>query len=199
MPNLSLHSSQSPGLLYTVEGLPGTMAVGHFPTKLWPDWNVLHQAGFRHIVCLASTTPEERYHPSMSGLEWLAKCDLCTSANIQQALRTRQLDEPELTTEEAADYNQMTAQFGEYVRLACKILSALWAGEGVMVHCDNGADRTGLLVGMVLVLSGVPSAEALSKVGFMLAQDGSLTKELGEALQSLLFKLELGNLTRLLA
>ena len=199
MPNLSLHSSQIPGLLYTVEGLPGTMAVGHFPTKLWPDWNGLHQAGFRHIVCLASTTPEERYHPSMSGMEWLAKCDLCTSAKIQQALRTRQLDEPELTTEEAADYNQMTAQFREYVRLACKILSALWAGAGVVVHCDNGADRTGLLVGMVLVLSGVPSAEALSKVGFMLSQDGLLTPELGEALQSLLFKLELGNLTRLLA
>jgi len=51
----------------------------------------------------------------------------------------------------------------------------------------------------VLVLSGVPSAEALSKVGFMLAQDGSLTPELGEALQSLLFKLELGNLSRILA
>lgn len=199
MPNLSLHSPQLPGLLYTVEGLPGTMAVVHFPTKLWPDWNVLHQAGFRHIVCLASTTPEERYHPGMSGMGWLAKCDLCTPAKIQQALRTRQLDEPELTTEEAADYSQMTAQFREYVRLACKVLSALWAGEGVVVHCDTGVERTGLLVGMVLVLAGVPAAEALSKVGFILAQDGSLTKELGEALQSLLFKLELGNLSRILA
>lgn len=189
MPNFSLQTAQTPGLRYIVEGLPGSIAVGHFPAKIWPDWNGLHQVGFRHIVCLASTTPEERYHPGICDIRWLAKCDFPSPESLHQVLqyRKRHRHEPTLSPEHKAEFKLMTAHFDELQQIAHKMLSALWAGESVLVHCESGGDRSALLVGLVMVLSGTHSLEAVRLVCLGLNGADLLTKDLAEALYTLFF------------
>jgi protein tyrosine/serine phosphatase len=162
MTPFSLHPATTAGLHYLVHGLPAPLAGAPFPTRLWPDWLELKRAGFRHIVCLASTTPENRYDPGVTGLTWLAKCDLQTSATYCEAAPLMPLES------RAASANAMD----EIVAIARKVLSALWAGEGVLIHCEFGIERTGLLVGVVLVLHGADPKEVTDRLGVVLDSDG---------------------------
>lgn len=158
----SLRAANTQGLNYFVHGLPAPLAGAPFPTRLWPDWAELQRAGFKHIVCLASTTPENRYDPGVMGLTWLAKCSLPSPATC--------LDDAQLVTGEPRATNGKATQ--EILTVARTVLSALWAGEGVLIHCEFGIERTGLLVGVVLVLNGADPDKVADKLGVVLDSDG---------------------------
>lgn len=162
MTPFSIRPAKTAGLNYLVHGLPAPLAGAPFPTRLWPDWAEMKKAGFRHIVCLASTTPEARYDPGVTGLTWLAKCDLPSPATYREVAPLMP-HEPS-----AAGANA----FDEALVIAKKVLSALWAGEGVFIHCEFGIERTGLLVGIVLVLHGADPKEVADRLGVVLDSDG---------------------------
>jgi hypothetical protein len=181
MTPFSLRPAKTAGLNYLVHGLPAPLAGAPFPTRLWPDWAELKRAGFRHIVCLASTTPENRYDPGVTGLTWLAKCDLQSPATYREAgsLMPRQSD--------AASANAIS----EILVIARKVLAVLWAGEGVLIHCEFGIERTGMLVGVVLVLHGADPEEVAERLGVVLDSDGLEGPSFSATLRALLWDVAL--------
>lgn len=117
-----------PADLYWVARHPAPLAGMSYPRReSWPD---LHQAGFRHVVCL--THAEARYDPSPLAV---------TAVQLQDLYTRKQPDDPELERAQtlvAADF----------------VVARLGAGEGVVVHCHAGRGRTGTVIGCALVQLG---------------------------------------------
>lgn len=113
---------------YEVAGLSARLIGVPFPSsRLFREESF---DGVRWISCLSSTNPEHRYSTHPWKLE---------------RLDSVQLDSPlggTLSTKRAL------------LSLALRIQRKLRDGEGVLVHCDMGIERTGAVLGTVLALEG---------------------------------------------
>ena len=111
---------------YEVAGLSARLIGVPFPSsRLFREESF---DGVRWISCLSSTNPEHRYSTHPWKLE---------------RLDSVQLDSPlggTLSTKRAL------------LSLALRIQRKLRDGEGVLVHCDMGIERTGAVLGTVLAL-----------------------------------------------
>lgn len=160
----SVRSATEPGLHLRVEGFPAPLVGGPFPNRHQPDWQVLRRAEVRYLVCLASTQPEMRYDPLPAGMSWLVKADLPEIADLAEPVEsnTHDLADTGRGNEVAAKTRRDSR--AELLRIAHRILAVLWSGEGVMVHCEYGVERTGLLIALVLTLGGSDRVEVVTLV-----------------------------------
>ena len=122
---------------YVVTGLPAPLLGVPFPTAAFFAEEDL--AGVRWIACLSAAEPERRYAvPAEIG--WLER---------------RKFGGPE---------SAGPAEWAEFARVAAALHARLRAGEGVLVHCDQGLARTGTVVGAVLALEGFPPPRAAAAI-----------------------------------
>jgi hypothetical protein len=97
-----------------------------FPSDV--SWSALYDAGFQHVICLASSPA---YNPSPLTFHHMELEDLIGG--------------------------KQPSRFDERDRVfqaAKLVVDALHSGEGVVVHCDGGWGRTGTVLGTVLVMMG---------------------------------------------
>lgn len=117
-----------PGELYWVLRTPAPLAGMSYPTRA--RWTALHEAGFRHVVCLTHDAP--RYDPAPL---------VVRAAPLQEMIVTPLPDAPDRERAVVLD----TARF---------VVDRLRRGEGVVVHCLAGRGRTGTVIGSALVMLG---------------------------------------------
>ena len=111
-----------------VGGLSARLIGVPFPTsRLFLEENL---QGVRWITCLSSVEPQRRYETS----PW--KFDFLDRVNLDSPL--------------GADRSKKLA----VALLAGRILERLRMGEGVLIHCDMGIERTGAVLGTVLAMEG---------------------------------------------
>jgi len=122
---------------YAVTGLAARLLGVPFPTAAFFAEEDL--AGVRWIACLSAAEPERRY-ALPAGIGWLER---------------RKFGGPE---------SAGTAEWTEFARVAAAVHARLRAGEGVLVHCDQGLARTGTVVGAVLALEGFPPPRAAAAI-----------------------------------
>lgn len=137
---VSLPELEIPFQFYWVATSPGPLAGMILPPRETP-WGRLHEAGFRHVVCLCSNRP--LYNPAP--LTWLLTEELCDLAEVA-------LPEDPAEEERAIHFIVRT------------LVVKLRAGEGVIVHCAGGRGRTGTVLGCTLRELGYPTEEV---VGFL--------------------------------
>lgn len=166
----SVRSATEPGLHLRVEGFPAPLVGGPFPNRHQPDWQVLRRAEVRHLVCLASTQPEMRYDPLPHGVTWLVKADLPEIADLAEPIESNTHDLADTGRENEVAAKTRRDSRAELLRIAHRILAVLWSCEGVMVHCEYGVERTGLLIALVLTLGGSDRVEVVTIVADALAQ-----------------------------
>lgn len=117
-----------PAELYWVAREPAPLAGMSYPHRA--DWDVLYEAGFRHVVCL--TDDEARYDPSPLDVTAFGLQDLLTRPAPDDPVREREL----------------------VLRASAGVVELVSRGEGVLVHCHAGRGRTGTVIGCTLVLMG---------------------------------------------
>lgn len=122
---------------YAVTGLAARLLGVPFPTSAFFAEEDL--AGVRWIACLSAAEPERRYAVP-AGIGWLER---------------RKFGGPE---------SAGPADWAEFARVAAAVHARLRAGEGVLVHCDQGLARTGTVVGAVLALEGFQPARAAAAI-----------------------------------
>ena len=174
------------GINFIILGFPCLLHGGAFPTRLWPVWAKEHDNGFRHIVCLASTEPERRYDPILAGIGWLAKVNLPSPEALALALRTNECRDDSTDSEQLVNITPALVDMDEIKRIARLILHALIDGEGVWVHCEHGVERTSLMLGAVLVLSGEDPDETTRKLCVIHSEMGVSSSQLATDLRCLL-------------
>lgn len=118
---------------YAVTGLPARLLGVPFPHPAFFAAEDL--TGVRWIACLAAAEPERRY-ALPGGIGWLER---------------RKFSAPESAS---------PAEWADFARIGGAVRARLRAGEGVLVHCDQGLSRTGTVVGTVLALEGMAPARA---------------------------------------
>ena len=96
-----------------------------------PDSNFksYYDNGYRWIMCLDSTEPIKRYNPAP--LQWL---EMCIAPDPYTTVDTTNI-----------------------IIRADKALDKLRQGEGVIVHCSQGINRTGAHIAAILHLAGISS------------------------------------------
>jgi len=129
--------SMPPGF-YQVLDAPAPLAGCAFPFG-YDGWGILHDLGFRHVVCLSSETPSYSCEP----LQLSVACELDDLSVIQKP----------------ASPERERRSIG---RIGRQVVDWLHAGEGVLVHCAAGRGRTGTVVGATLRYLGVPADEIVS-------------------------------------
>ena len=109
-------------------GLPARLIGVPFPSRTFFEEENLD--GVRWIACLSSAEPERRYQvpPEIGFIE------------------RRNFGSPDAAS---------PSELAEFARVAECIRQRLQAGDGVLVHCDQGISRTGTVVGTVLALQGI--------------------------------------------
>jgi len=122
---------------YAVTGLPARLLGVPFPHPAFFAEEDL--SGVRWVACLSSSEPERRYAVP-AGIGWLERC---------------RFGGPE---------SAGPAEWAEFARVARAVRARLRAGEGVLVHCDQGLARTGTVVGSVLALEGIAPARAAAAI-----------------------------------
>ncbi len=122
---------------YVVRGWSVPLLGVPFPTSAFFAEEDL--AGVRWIACLSAAEPERRY-AAPAGIGWLER---------------RKFGGPE---------SAGPAEWAEFARVAAAVRARLRAGEGVLVHCDQGLARTGTIVGTVLALEGFAPARAAAAI-----------------------------------
>lgn len=122
---------------YEVVGLPARLIGVPFPGRTFFEKEYVD--GIRWVACLSSTEPERRYKvpPEIGFIE------------------RRNFGSPDLAS---------PSELAEFARVADSIRQRLQAGEGVLVHCDQGISRTGTAVGTVLAMHGIEPARAASAI-----------------------------------
>ncbi len=124
-----------PGDLYWVARTPAPLAGMRYPAQDFP-WREVANAGFMHVVRLTSSSAA--YDPSP--LRMLFTTDL------------EDLHRGVAPTNPAHEV--------QFVRDAAKaVRAATIRGEGVVVHCEGGRGRTGMVLAAVFVGLGLPAAE----------------------------------------
>ncbi len=127
----------NPPRFYQLLEQPAPLAGCEFPHG-FRDWPLLHERGFRHVICLAASRPG--YSPAP--LSILHACELDDLSVIQMP------DDP--------------AAEAKHIRgIARKVAVAIQSGEGVLVHCAAGRGRTGTVLGVTLRLLGMPAREVI--------------------------------------
>ena len=113
---------------YEVVGLPARLIGVPFPSRTFFEEENLD--GIRWVACLSSAEPERRYQvpPEIGFIE------------------RRNFGSPDAAS---------PSELAEFARVAECIRQRLQAGDGVLVHCDQGISRTGTVVGTVLTLQGI--------------------------------------------
>ncbi|MEO0054441.1 MAG: Tyrosine phosphatase family [Verrucomicrobiota bacterium] len=165
----SVVPATEPGLHLRVDGFPAPLVGGPFPNRHQPDWLVLRKANVRHVVCLASASPHLQYDPLPAGINWLVCSDLPELADFvppgfaegKSSFFTDQNPELVKAQKEAR---------ANLLGIAYRVLSTLWSGEGVFVHCHYGIERTGLLIALTLTLGGSDRVGVVKKVAEALSQ-----------------------------
>ncbi len=123
-----------PGDLYWVTRTPAPLAGMRFPAKHFP-WEALFRAGFLNVVRLTATGGD--YDPSPV-----------------RPLGTFLLEDLYAHAQPASPEHEL-----QLIRDAARaVRAALAHGEGVVVHCEGGRGRTGMVLGAVLVGLGMSSA-----------------------------------------
>ena len=178
----SLRSVRADGVNFIVTGLPATLVGGPFPTRLWPNWSLLAHQGFSHVVCLASTEPETRYRPDAGNFSWLAKVSLKSPGEILDAVCHPPNGRLFPVTPNALD---------ELMAIARQVLSVSWARQGVCVHCEYGIERTSLLIGTILILTGADPDETTRRFCIVHSEMGAASPQLATDLRSLFWKVAL--------
>ena len=174
------------GSHFIVLGFPGSLVGGAFPNRLWPVWTQEHDNGVRHIVCLASTEPECRYDPILAGIDWLAKVNLPSPEAIALELRSKGGADNLTVIERLVSHYPAIADIEEIKRIARLILHALIDRKGVWVHCEQGVNRTSLMLGAVLVMSGEDPDETTRKLCMVHSKMGVASSQLAVDLRYLL-------------
>ncbi len=116
-----------PDEFYPVLASPAALAGMVLPRLPGPDWESLHLAGFRWVLCLCADVP--RYDPAP--LAHLAKVELTDLIDGGEP------EDPEME------------ERGIHI-LGNWVYERLCVGEGVVVHCAGGRGRTGTVIGVVL-------------------------------------------------
>jgi hypothetical protein len=117
-----------PDDLYWVARQPVALAGMSYPGRA--DWNLLHEHGIGHVVCLTHTEP--RYDAQPCTVRAFALQDLVSGGDPREPERERTL-----VAEAAAD-----------------VVDHLERGIGVAVHCLGGRGRTGTVIGVALTCFG---------------------------------------------
>lgn len=112
---------------FVVEGIGAPLAGVPFPNDR-VNYSQLYDLGYRWILCLATDQPSKRYDPKP--MRWLEAC------------------------EAPLPYDHNSLKLAEIVRRAQLALKKLQTGEGVLVHCQQGIDRTGAMIATILRLQG---------------------------------------------
>lgn len=179
---ISVWSASEPGLHYIVRGLPGLLVAAPFPHRLQPDWDTLKRAGIAHVVCLASTKPECRYDLWPFGLDWLAKINCIGPMDMAWILTPSAA----LAERESGEYHEARDEWLELQRIAKKVWLSCLAGEGVLVHCEYGVERTGLLIALVLMLAEQEPLKIFSGLTFGLLPSQPVPASVVDAWKALL-------------
>ena len=110
----------------------------------------MRKAGIEHVVCLASTEPERRYDLWPHGLDWLAKVNCLGPIDLADAL----CPTDQSPTSTGSEFARQEAQrdWNVIQDIARRVLLSCLSGKGVLVHCEYGVERTGLLIALVLCL-----------------------------------------------
>jgi protein tyrosine/serine phosphatase len=116
-----------PAELWWATREPAPLAGMAYPHRA--DWELLHAAGFHHVVCLTDGTA--RYDPLPLQSHAFELQDQYVSGPSNPEVEQFQV-------EAAVD----------------AVVDALSTGDGVLVHCHAGRGRTGTVVGGVLVRLG---------------------------------------------
>jgi hypothetical protein len=138
-----------PAELYFLARDPVALAGMAYPARV--DWQALHAAGLRRVVCL---THDGRppYDPAPLTARATALEDLWNSPAPADPVVERE--------------RVLTA--------AGWVVDAIRAGEGVVVHCRGGRGRTGTVLGAALVLLGHEPGRVISHLDALHTRRGKL-------------------------
>jgi hypothetical protein len=117
-----------PDDLYWIARAPVALAGMSYPGRA--DWQLLHEHGIGHVVCLSSDRPA--YDPTPCSLTAIRLQDLVSGCDPAEPERERVLVE-----DASAD-----------------VVAHVERGIGVAVHCLGGRGRTGTVIGHALVRLG---------------------------------------------
>jgi len=154
---------------------------GHLMQMTTVDGGVLEPLDFRAIFDLR--TPPERQsfptvwqcspQPKIHTIDVHAEGD-DPKADLFQLILDGQISRDEVQAHMLADYARMPFQFAPMLKQVCDHL--LNTSEGaIVVHCTAGKDRTGLVIGLLLLLLGV-TQECIYK-DYLLSNEGFSSRE----------------------
>jgi len=121
----------NPQEFYAVAQAPGLLAGMSYPHR--PRWQSLHEAGYRHIVCLTDERPV--YDPAPLTVLYAAHLQ-----DLAGRVHPRRPDHEERCIRDAVSL----------------IVPRVLAGEGVAIHCVGGTGRTGTVIACSLKALGLP-------------------------------------------
>ncbi|MFC5668212.1 tyrosine-protein phosphatase [Kitasatospora misakiensis] len=159
---MTLVNFRDPAVLADPEGRRVRRGVLHrsaqpFPSDNGPIVEQLRTAGIRTIVDLRGAAEADDVDwagARADGVEVVAARIQPTGPALEAAMRAMTTD-----AELGAFYLLMAESAPGAVRLA---VEAAARPGGVLLHCAAGKDRTGLLIGLLLHLLGVPAAEIVA-------------------------------------
>ena len=117
-----------PDDLYWIARDPVALAGMSYPGRA--DWELLHEHGIGHVVCLSHAAP--KYDPAPCTITAVRLQDLVSGGEPNDPKRERALVEDAAT----------------------EVVARLERGIGVAVHCMGGRGRTGTVIGVALVRLG---------------------------------------------
>jgi hypothetical protein len=127
---------EMPKEAYWVMGAPAPLVGMKLPRAGFP-WGNLHAAGFRHVVSLHPGTPDP------------APLKLAFSEQLEDLVG-------------GGPPRSAAAETKKIARAVTATVSALESGQGVVVHCDGGRERSGTVLGCVLRELGVAAEDAIA-------------------------------------
>jgi protein-tyrosine phosphatase len=95
-------------------------------------------------------------------------------ADLFQLILDGQISQDDVRSHMLGDYALMPYQFAPMLKKICQHLLATPEG-GIVMHCTAGKDRTGLVVGLLLALLGVPEKSIYED--YLLSNEGFSCRE----------------------